>query len=98
MTASSIAARRHAAPAGTSRGGIAKRRGGVRTDRDGDLMMDAPGRGRGKTGKAGARTSTGPAGIPLAARTADSRGARNLERLTAGLGGVSRPRASNLQK
>ena len=46
----SAVGRKHTA--GSSRGGIAKRRSGVRADRDGDLVMDSAPKGRGGIGKA----------------------------------------------
>ena len=53
-----MVANRKARTVGPSRGGIPKHRSALRTDRDGDLVMDASARGRGgiaKTGRGGGR-------------------------------------------
>lgn len=63
-----MVARRHN-NAAASRGGISKRRGGLREDRDGDLVMDAAVRGRGnRIGKAPRAASSAPAAAPKGPR------------------------------
>lgn len=71
-------------PRGPRRGGISKNRGPIRTDRDGDVSMDAPagaaGQIRGGRGGRPARGGRGPYG-PLRAR-GSTRIADNLRNLT----------------
>ncbi|KAI9835188.1 MAG: hypothetical protein M1819_002558 [Sarea resinae] len=65
---------------GPSRGGIQKRRGGLRTDKDGDLDMDAAGsaKNRHRKGRNGAQNrGDGPPGGREALRSVPGRGALN---------------------